>query len=84
MPGGIIFEPVNLMIFWLNDLPPSPSMGGDLIPLHIITGLTINYMKDCRLQFGKYTQVREYHDNTIQEQTTGAIVLRPTGNAQGE
>ena len=45
MPGRIILDPVNLMIFWLNNLPTSPYVGGDLIPLQIITGLTINYMK---------------------------------------
>ena len=82
LPIRMIFELVALVIFWLNALPPSPSSGGNLSPRHTITGLTINYTKHCHLQFGKYAQVHKSHDNTMQEQTTGAISLRPTRNAQ--
>ena len=74
---------VNLVIFWIKALPPSPSVGGNLIPHQIFTDLTINYTKHCHLQFGKYSQVQKLHDNTMQERTTGAISLRPTRNAQG-
>ena len=80
----MIVELVALVIFWLNALPPSPSVGGKLIPRQIVNGLTIDYAKHCRLQFGKYAQVNEAHNNTIQEQTTGDISLRPTINPQGE
>ena len=54
LPGGMIVELVTMVIFWLNALPPSPSVGGNLIPRHIVTSLTIDYAKHCRLQFGKY------------------------------
>ena len=47
------------------------------------TGLTVDYTKHCRLQFGNYVQVHESHNNMMQEQATGAITLRPTDNAQG-
>ena len=80
----MIVELVALVIFWIKALPPSPSVGGNLSPRQIVTGLSIDYAKHCRLQFGKYTQVHEAHDNTMQERTTGALVLRPTGHAQGE
>ena len=83
LPGLIIFELVALVIFWLNALPPSPSVGGNLSPRQIVTGLTIDYAKHCHLQFGKYSQVHEAHNNTMQERTTGAMALQPTGNAQG-
>ena len=83
LPGLIIVELVALVIFWLNALPPSPSVGGNLSPRQIVTGLTIDYAKHCHLQFGKYSQVHEDHNNTMQERTTGAIALQPTGNAQG-
>ena len=72
-----------LVIFWTNALPPSPYVGGNLIPRQIITGLTIDYTKHFQLQFGEYAQVHESHENTMQERTTGAIALRPTGNSQG-
>ena len=79
----MIVQLVALVIFWINNLPPSPSVGGNLNPCQIVTGLTIDYAKHFRLQFGKYAQVHKTHDNTIQERTTGAIALRPTGNDQG-
>ena len=53
----MIVELVALVIFWLNALPPSPSIGGNLIPRQIITGLNIDYTKQFRLQFGDYAQV---------------------------
>ena len=83
LPGRMIVEIVALVIFWMNSLRPSPSIGGNLSPRQIVTGLTIDYAKHLRLQFGKYAQVHKYHDNTMQERTTGAIGLWPTGNDQG-
>ena len=79
----MIVEIIALVILWLNALPPSPSVGGNLSPHQIVTGLTIDYAKHFRLQFGKYAQVHEAHDNTMQEQTNRAISLWTTGNAQG-
>ena len=80
----MIVELVVLVIFWLNVLPPSPSVGGNLSPRQIVTGLTIDYVKHCRPQFREYSQAHEAHGNTTQERTTVAITLRPTGNFQGE
>ena len=80
----MIFEIIALVIFWLNALPPSPSVGGNLSPRQIVTGLTIDYDKHCRLHFDEYAHVHEAHDNTMQERTTGDIYLRPTINAQRE
>ena len=79
----IIVELVALVIFWMNALPPSPSVGGNLVPRQIVTGLTIDYAKHCRLQFGKYAQIHEAHEKTMHERTTGAIALQTTGNSQG-
>ena len=79
----MIVELVALVIFWINALPPSLSVGVNLSPRQIVTGLIIDYAKHFRLQFGEYAQVHEAHNNTMQERNTGAIALRPTGNAQG-
>ena len=79
----MIVELVSLVILWINALPPSPYVGGNLIPRHIITVLTIDYTKHFHLHFGEYAQVHESHHNTMQEQTTGFISLQPTGNYQG-
>ena len=83
MSGRLIVALADLVIFWLNALPTSPSVGGELRPRQIVTGLTVDYNKHSRLQFGKYAQVHEAHDNTMQERSIGAIVTSPNGNAQG-
>ena len=80
----MIVELVALVIFWINALPPSPSVGGNISLRHIVTGVTADYTKHCRLQFGKYAQVPESHDNTMQEWSMGDIAQRPTRNSQGE
>ena len=48
-----------------------------------MTGDHADYRLHGQVQFGEYAQVHESHDNTMTTRTTGAIVLRPTGNAQG-
>ena len=63
----MIFELVALVIFWMNSLPPSPSVGGNISPRQIVTGLTIDYTNNCRLQFGEYIQFHKAHINTMQE-----------------
>ena len=83
LPGRMIIELVALVIFWIKVLPTSPSVGGNLSTHQITTSLTINDMKHCRPQFSTYAQFHKSHDNTMQERTTGAISLWPTGNAQG-
>ena len=44
LPIIIIIKLVALVIFWINALPPSPYVGGNLSLRQIITGLTIKYM----------------------------------------
>ena len=43
----------------------------------------MDYNKHCKYEFGQYVQVHDQHDNTMLPRTTGALALRPTGNAQG-
>lgn len=45
--------------------------------------MVIDYDKHCKLEFGSYAQVHEEHNNSMITRTTGALALRPTGNAQG-
>ena len=52
-------------------------------PHTIITGQHVDYNKHCKYEFGQYVQVHDQHDNTMLPRTTGALALRPTGNAQG-
>ena len=43
MPDRMICNVVTLVSFWLNTLPPSPSLGGGGLSLcQIVTGLTVD------------------------------------------
>jgi Reverse transcriptase (RNA-dependent DNA polymerase) len=74
---------VYTSVFWLNAFPAPDGIFDRIIPCAIVTGAGIDYLKRCRLEFGSYVQVHEEHDNTLVARTTGALALRPTGNAQG-
>ena len=63
-----------------------PRKGGiskTMSPRTLLTGLTMNYNRHCRLEFGEYVQTHEEHDNSLNPRTIGALALRPTGNVQG-
>ena len=69
--------------FWLNIFPPTDGVSQHLSPQELITGQEIDYPSHCQLEYGTYAQVHEEHDNSMNTRTTGAIAMRPTGNAQG-
>jgi hypothetical protein len=73
----MITKMVSHSVFWLNMFPPNDGISDTMSPRSIITGQSVDYNKHCRLEFGEYAQVHEDHDYT------GAIAMRPTGNAQG-
>jgi hypothetical protein len=83
LPARIVTEMVYASTFWLNAFPHPDGVSDILSPRNIVTGLSIDFQRHCRLEFGAYTQVHEDHDNSMSPRTTGALALRPTGNAQG-
>ena len=44
----------------------------------------MNYNRHYRLEFSKYVETREEHDNSLNPHTIGALALCPTGNVQGD
>jgi len=83
LPYRLAIKIVYNTMFWLNCVPHKDGIHLALSPCTIVTGLTIDYDKHCKLQFGTYVQVHEQHNNSMIPRTSGAIALRPTGNAQG-
>lgn len=83
IPGRMVAELIYYCVFWLNSFPARDGISDTLSPRAIITGSHIDFNKHCKLEFGAYVQAHEEHDNTMATRTTGAIALRPTGNAQG-
>jgi hypothetical protein len=74
---------VHYSTFWLNSFPANDEISNTLSPRAIIVGSRVDYAKHCQLEFRSYVQTHEEHDNPMATWTTGAIALRPTGNAQG-
>jgi hypothetical protein len=70
----------------LNAFPPKGHVSSHLSPHNIITGITFDYNKHCRAQFGSYVQSHEEPEPSSMMQAhtlLGAICLGPTGNLQG-
>ncbi|VEU38525.1 unnamed protein product [Pseudo-nitzschia multistriata] len=84
LPGRVTIELVASQVFWWNCLPKPTGVSATMSPRTIITGLTVDYSKHMKLQFGEYVQTHEETDNnTGRPRTIGALALRPTGNVQG-
>jgi hypothetical protein len=82
----MLIDLVYSTTIWLNAFPPKDGVSSHLSPRNIITGITFDYDKHCRAQFGSYVQTHEEPatPSTMQEaRTLGAICLGPTGNIQG-
>ena len=69
--------------YWLNMFPRKGAISPTMSPRTLLTGLTMNYNRHCRLEFGEYVQTHEEHDNSLNPRTIGTLALRPTGNVQG-
>ncbi len=83
-PARITIELVYYCVFWVNDFPQKGGISDTMSPRAIVVGSTIDYAHHCQIEFGTYVQqTHEVHDNTMPPRTTGAIAMRPTGNAQG-
>ena len=83
VPRHLIIEMIYAANYWLNMFPCKGGISQTMSPRTLLTGLTMNYHRHCRLEFGEYVQTHEEHDNSLNPRTIGALALRPTGNVQG-
>jgi hypothetical protein len=83
MPLQMVAEMVYASVFWLNCFPSANGVSASISPRTLVTGQTVDYSKHCKVEFGSYVQTHKQHDNSMAPRTTGAVALRPTGNAQG-
>ena len=86
IPPIITAHAVIFSVMWVKFFPPKGGISNTLSPQAIVTGLSPNAERHCRLPFGAYAQV--HADNTqsnsaMISRTIGAICLGPTGNIQG-
>jgi hypothetical protein len=64
-PPRMIIEMVFHSVFWLNAFPHKLGILQTHSPRVIVTGLGVDYNKHCRVEYGKYVQTHEKHDNTM-------------------
>ena len=83
VPARLVVEMTKACVFWLNSLPPHCSFGNELSPCTIVAGQKLDFKRHCHFQFREYVQTHKEHDNSMSSRTVGALVLHPTGNAQG-
>jgi hypothetical protein len=86
IPLIITAHAVIFSVMWVNLFPLKGKISSTLSPQAIVTGLTPNAEKHCRIPFGAYTQVHANNtqsNSTMISRTVGAISLGPTGNLQG-
>lgn len=83
MPHRITMEMAKHSVYWLNAFPHPLGVSSTMSPRSIVTGQNVDFNRHCKYGFGQYVQTHEQHDNTMIPRTIGALVMRPTGNAQG-
>ena len=71
---------------WLNAFCPKDGISSTISPRTLLTGVKMDYTRDCRIEVGAYAQVHDDIDPTNpteKPRTTGAIALEHSGNLQG-
>mgnify|MGYP007080209073 CR=1 FL=1 len=82
IPAQMAVQMVCSANFWLNVFPPEDGVS-EMNPQELVTGLETDCEKRCQLEQGTCVQTRDKHDNSMTPRTTGAVAMRPTGDAQG-
>jgi hypothetical protein len=86
IPNIIMIQSVVFSVMWLNIFCPKGGVSAHISPQTIITELTPDAIKHCRIPFGGYPQVHVESlpsNDVMVSRTVGAIALGPTGNIQG-
>ena len=78
-------ELVHHQVFWYNFMIPEDYISDRMSPGTIVTGRIYDYNMLCgpETMFDEYVQTHEQTDNTMNESTVSAIILRPSGTIQG-
>ena len=81
----MVIELNNYIAHYLNAFPAKGGVSMNQPPGTIVTGISINCKKHCRLEFGQYVQVHEENTprNSMQARSSGAIALGPDHGQSG-
>ena len=82
----VIIKLVYFIALWRNTIPAWETGILAIYSLReMITGMKMNFKKQCRLDFGKYDEVHNEPTptNSMKSRTRLCVDLGPTGNLQG-
>ena len=84
IPILVLIHTVYGCVFWLNAFPNRSENYG-FSPREIVTGLSTDYERDCKIDPGSYVEASTdaivTNDNT--ERTRSCVAIGPVGNRQG-
>ena len=84
IPILVLIQTVYSCAFWINVFPNRSESFG-FSPREIVTRLSADYKRDCKVDLGSYveasTDATVTNDNT--ERTRSCVALGPVGNRQG-
>jgi hypothetical protein len=83
VPPVFIIELVYTHVFWHNMFALRGGISKTQSPSELILNQKLDFNAHCKVEFGKYVQTHEEHDNSMATCTVDAIATRPTGNTQG-
>jgi hypothetical protein len=75
IPLIITAHAIIFLLMWINFFPPKGGISNTLSPQAIVTGLSPNADKHCRITFGSHAQV--HADNS--QQSNNAMISRTVG-----
>jgi len=64
-PPRLIAEIVFNIIFWFSSFPLIDRVHVTISPRTLLTGLALDYNKDCEVAFSTYIQVHKEGDNSL-------------------
>ena len=75
----MVIAMIIFVVLWLNDFPPDIGTYQTYFLRTIMTDHTLDYAKNCRVEFGTYAETHEDAPptNTTDERSQGAIFLGP-------
>ena len=75
MPKRIVVEMVYTAVFWLNTFYPARNILENMSPQTLVTGMSVDFVKHCKHEFGTYVQTHEDTNNLMCARTVGVIAL---------
>ena len=72
-------------VIWLNAFPIRSGITGGFSPWELVTGLTVNFVRDCKIDCGAYVEASNDAEitNDNKDRTSSCIALGPSGDRQG-